>query len=407
MKQGAMKPLTAIFIVSTIDVLGFGVLVPLVPYMADRYGAGPWLVTAILASYSFAQLLMAPVWGRLSDRFGRRPILISSLAGACFSYLMLGFAPTLGWLLVARLFNGAMAGNLSAAFAYASDVSGQKDRARALGVVGVAIAVGFTLGPALGGILAGDSALHANFLLPALVSAGLSVLAMLLVMFMLRESLDAATRIAHREAETRGTLLQVLRSRPTLAWIVLAGVLVTFSQASLESVFALWALARFGFGPRTIGYLLFGLALVTVAMQGGLVRRLAPRFGEWRLALASIACYVLGLVWVAFSPGLASSLVGLAACGVGAGLFAPSASSLASRQSDPGNRGVVMGAYQSGTSLARVLGPLVAGYTFARFGPGAPFLAGALVTAQATWCLLAAGRKASMAADAANEGAQA
>jgi len=388
-----MKPLTAIFIVSTIDVLGFGVLVPLVPYMADRYGAGPWLVTTILASYSFAQLLMAPVWGRLSDRFGRRPILMSSLAGACASYLMLGFAPTLGWLLVARLFNGAMAGNLSAAFAYASDVSSPKDRARALG--------------ALGGILAGDSAQHANFLLPALVSAALSMLAMLLVTFMLRESLDAATRIAHREAESHGTLVQVLRARPTLGWIVLAGVLVTFSQASLESIFALWALARFGFGPRTIGYLLFALALVTVVMQGGLVRRLAPRLGEWRLALASIGCYVLGLVWLAFSPGLASALVGLAACGVGSGLFAPSASSLASRQSDPGNRGVVMGAYQSGTSLARVLGPLVAGYAFARFGPGAPFLAGALVTAQAAWCLLAAGREASMAAGTAGEGAKA
>jgi DHA1 family tetracycline resistance protein-like MFS transporter len=384
--------LAAIYIVCAIDVLGFGVLVPLVPYMAGRYGASPWVITAILASYSLCQLLTAPLWGRLSDRFGRRPILLASFAGACLSYLALGFAASLPWLLLARSFNGAMAGNLSAAMAYASDVSAPRDRARAMGVVGMAIATGFTLGPALGGLLAGNSVTAANFLRPALVSAALSLLAMLLVVRVLRESLDAPQRLANRAAEHQGTLLRVLRERPALRWLVLAGLLVTFSQATLESVFALWALARFGLGPRSIGYLLFALALVAVGMQGGVVRRLAPRWGEQRLALASIACYVAGLAWVALASSLASACVGLALCGVGSGLFSPAASALASHQASAHNRGVVMGGWQSGTSLARVLGPLVAGIVFTRFGPSAPFLVGALVTAQAAWCMLAAGR---------------
>jgi DHA1 family tetracycline resistance protein-like MFS transporter len=400
-----LRPLPAIFIVCTIDVLGFGVLVPLVAFMADRYGASWWVLSAILASYSLCQLVTAPIWGRLSDRFGRRPILICSLAGACLSYVALGFAPSLLWLLLARCFNGAMAGNLSAAMAYASDVSAPRDRARAMGVVGVAIALGFSLGPALGGMLAGDSVQGANFVRPALVSAGLSIVAMLLVVLVLRESLDAPQRLANRAAEHQGTVLRVLRERPALRWLVLAGLLVTFSQAALEAVLPLWALARFGLGPRSVGYMWFALALVAVTMQGGLVRRLAPRWGEQRLALVSIGCYVVGLVWVGVAPTFVSACIGLALCGVGSGLFSPTGSALASHQASANNRGVVMGTWQSGTSLARVLGPVVSVLVFTQFGPGAPFLVGALVTAQAAWCMLAAARMPPEAGVAVQQGA--
>jgi MFS family permease len=183
-----------------------------------------------------------------------------------------------------------------------------------------------------------------------------------------------------------------LSARPALRWLVLAGILVTFSQATLESIVALWGLRRFGIGPRTVGYLLFGLAMIAVVMQGGLVRVLAPRFGEYRLALGGIGAYVSGLVLVGIAPDFAVAIAGLALCGVGSGAFSPSVSALASRQADAGNRGVVMGTYQSGTSLARVLGPFSSGLVFGRFGAGAPFLVGALVTLQALWCMLAARR---------------
>jgi DHA1 family tetracycline resistance protein-like MFS transporter len=188
------------------------------------------------------------------------------------------------------------------------------------------------------------------------------------------------------------TALRTLAARPALRWLVLAGVLVTFSQSTLESIVALWGLQRFGIGPRTIGLMLFGLAAITVAMQGGLVRVLAPRFGEQRLAIAGIAAYVCGLTITGVAPTLFIAIGGLALCGFGSGAFSPSVSALASRQADAGNRGVVMGTYQSGTSLARVLGPFSAGFIFGRFGAGAPFLVGAVVTLQALWCMLAAKR---------------
>src|SRR5580704_5046739 len=180
--------LKALFVVSMIDVLGFGVLIPLVPYMAHEYGAGPILTTAILGSYSLCQLLAAPIWGRLSDRYGRRPILMSSLSGACLSYVILGFANSAWMVLAARMLAGFMAGNLSAAFAYASDVSTPATRAGSLGLVGAAIGIGFMLGIPIGGILSGDHAQNANFVWPAVVSASLSLLALALVKFLLPES---------------------------------------------------------------------------------------------------------------------------------------------------------------------------------------------------------------------------
>lgn len=387
-----MRPLLAIFIVCAIDVMGFGVIVPLVPYIANRFGATPWMITWIFGSYSLCQFIAAPIWGRLSDRYGRRPILLSSMAGACVSYFVLGFAPGLLWLLISRMLNGFMAGNISAALAYAADVSPSEHRARALGAVGAAISVGFMIGPALGGMLVGNDAQTATFLLPAMVSAGLSMVAMLLVVFMLKESQTPAQRAANRHGASPRMALQTLAARPALRWLVLAGVLVTFSQATLESIAALWGLERFGIGPRSVSFVFFGLAAIAVFMQGGMVRVLAPRFGEYRLALGGIAAYVCGLALVGVAPTFAVALVGLALCGVGSGAFSPSGSALASRQADSGNRGVVLGTYQSGASLARILGPLTSGLIFGRFGPGAPFLFGALVTLQAVWCLFAAHR---------------
>jgi len=374
--------------------MGFGIVVPLLPYIADRFGAAPWMVTAIMASYSLCQLLAAPMWGRLSDRYGRRPILLSSMAGACLSYVVLGFAPSLAWMLVSRMLSGVMAGNLSAAMAYAADVSRPQQRARALGTVGAAIALGFTIGPIIGGLLVGNSEQHANFARPALASAAASISGMLLVGFLLRESLSREQRLANRAAENQSTLRRVLRERPALSWLVLAGLLVTFSQSSLESILGLWALKRFGLGPRSVSYLFFGLAIVAVIMQGGLVRVLVPRFGERRVAMAGVAAFVVGMTVVALAGSIAAAETGLLLCGIGAGAYNPTGAALVSRQADARNRGVVMGANQSGASLARVLGALASGALFGRFGAAAPFAVGALVTLQAGWCLLVARRLA-------------
>jgi MFS transporter, DHA1 family, tetracycline resistance protein len=387
------RKLGSLFLVSVIDILGFGILIPLVPYMANRFGAPPAVITALFGSYSLCQFIAAPLWGRLSDRYGRRPILMSSLAGACVSYLILGFADSLTWLFVSRVLGGFMAGNIAAAFAYASDVSLPAKRAASLGMVGAAIGIGFTLGPAIGGILAGNNPQAASFVLPAVVSACLSVFAIALVAFFLPESNTAERRREHG-ARARVGPVRLLIERAGLRFIASAALLVTISQAILESIFALWALHKFGFGPRTVGLLMFCLACLAVLMQGGGVRVLVPRLGEAKLATFGVFAYVAGLITVAEAPSLAITALGLALCGLGVGSFNPSASSLASKQADVHDRGTVMGTYQSSTSLARVIGPFISGPIYSALGPSAPFLVGACVTLPAVWFIWRVGTPA-------------
>src|SRR5580704_4269618 len=300
-----------LFFVCIIDILGFGILIPLVPYMADRFGITPAFITPILGIYSLCQLVAAPLWGRLSDRFGRRPILISSLAGACLSYLLLGFARDVAGLVVARALAGFMAGNIAAAFAYASDISAPAQRAKTMGIVGAAIGIGFMLGPAIGGLLAGNDLNSASFIRPALVAAALSLVAITLVVCLLPESHRPGARGAGEAARGAGAL-RLLSARPALRAIAAASFLVTCSQSIFESIFAIWALNKYGFGPRTVGLVLFGLALVAVGTQGGLVRILVRRLGEMHLAIGGVVLYVCGLGLIAVSGGLAVALAGLA-----------------------------------------------------------------------------------------------
>ena len=377
-----MRPL---FVVVVIDLLGFGILIPLLPYMAERFGTSPALITPIFGVYSLCQLIAAPFWGRLSDRHGRRPILMSSLAGAFVSYVMLGLATNLWWLIAARVLAGFMAGNIAAAFAYASDISTPETRAKALGTVGAAVGIGFMVGPFIGGALAGPDERSANFALPAVVAALMTLIAMAVVYFKLPESHAAEHRSERHEPRRRP--IQLLRERPALRFIVSGAFLVTCAQATLESISAIWALNRFGFGPFAVGMLLFCLALISVTMQGGLVRVLAPRFGETRLAVAAVAAYVAGLLLVAYSSHLPLALVGLAFCGVGSGLFSPSVSALASKQATIRDRGAVMGTYQSGLSLARAFVPFASGALYSGLGSSAPFIAGACVSLPAAWLI--------------------
>jgi DHA1 family tetracycline resistance protein-like MFS transporter len=378
-----VKPLGILFFVVVVDLLGFGIIIPLFPYMAIRLGATPEQITPILAVYSACQFIAAPLWGRLSDRFGRRPILMSSMAGAALSYVMLAFGDSIGWLIASRVLGGAMAGNISAAMAYAADVTREEERARGMGIVGAAIGMGFMLGPALGGVLAGGDLAGADFQLPALVAAALSTVALMAVALGLPESLTAEQRARHADQRAPRTAWRQLINRPALAMLVGTILLVTIAHSMLESIVAIWAMDRFGFGPRQIGFYLLFLGALMVSMQGGAAGRLARRYGEKNLALAGVSSYLCGLLLLAFAHELAPMIAGGMLCGLGAGAYLPSLSSLVSKQAEPQERGVIMGTYQSATSLARIIGPTVSGAIYAGIAFNAPFLAGVLVAAPA------------------------
>ena len=371
-----------LFLIVFVDLVGFGLVIPLLPFYAVRFAASPQEVTALLAIYSLAQLVTAPLWGRLSDRVGRRPVLLVSLTASALAYLWLGGATALWMLFAARGFAGACAGNIAAAQAYIADVTGPEERARGMGLIGAAFGLGFIIGPALGGLIAGNDPATADTVTPAWVAAGLSVLALCGVLLLLPESLPAnlGDRAAGRSRV--GAVMDVL-SRPILSRLILIFFLVILAFAGMESTFALWAIGQFGWGPRQVGYVFAYVGVLSAVLQGGLIGHLARRFGEERLLLGGLTLIGLGLLVMTLAYNLAALVAAVTALALGMGLTQPSLNSLISRRAGGPEQGEVMGVSQSVASLSRVLGPFAAGFCFAEFGRNSAFLWGAVLVAAA------------------------
>jgi MFS family permease len=375
-----IRAVPTLFLIVVVDLVGFGLVIPLLPFYAVRLAASPQEVTALVAIYSLTQLLTAPLWGRLSDRVGRRPVLLVSLAASALAYLWLGSATALWMLFAARAVAGACAGNIAAAQAYIADVTGPEERARGMGLIGAAFGLGFMIGPAFGGLLAGNDPVAADLETPAWVAAGLSAVALLGVAVLLPESLSANCAGGAAARGRIGAVLGVVR-RPVLSRLILVNFLVLLAVAGMQSVFAIWAMPQLGWGPRQVGYVFAYIGLVSVILQGGLIGRLAGRFGEERLLLCGLVLIVAGLLALPFAyhlPALTSAVTGLA---LGMGLTQPSLNSLISRLAGREEQGEVMGVAQSVGSLSRVLGPFAAGFFFAAFGRNTPYFLAALLVA--------------------------
>lgn len=371
--------MSILFFIVLIDLVGFGVVIPLLPFYAERFHATPQVVGMAMATYSLGQLIAAPYWGRLSDRIGRRPVLLASLAGTAVAYLWLGFADALWMLFGARALGGLMAGNLSAAFAYVADVTPPARRARGMGMIGAAFGLGFILGPAIGGLLAGADPVHADFRTPALLAAGLSATALGIAFFILRESLSPEIRALIAARPRRNHLQNILDllGRPRVGVWLLLSFLSTFVFAGMESTFALWSERRFGWGPLQNGYLFAAVGIFSAAIQGGLIGRLAKRFGEKRLVVQGAAALAAGLGLVPFSSGLPLLALGMGLMAYGFSLLTPSLNSLLSLQVGPEEQGSTLGVARSATTLARVVGPPWAGFLFGALGRDWPYFAGA------------------------------
>lgn len=370
-----------LFLVVLVDLIGFGLVIPLLPFYAARFAASPEQVTALMAVFSLMSMLTAPVWGRLSDRVGRRPVLMISMAAASLAYLWLGFANALWMLFAARALAGACAGNIAAANAYIADVTTPENRAKGMGMIGAAFGLGFIVGPALGGVVAGSNLATADLRTPGLIACALSLTALLGVVFLLKESLRAGALERPRRGRIR--LLRDALGRKVLARLLVIFFLTILAFAGMESTFALWAMAQFGWGPAQTGYLFTYVGLLSAVMQGGLIGRLTARFGEEKLLIAGLAAIAAGLLVLPLARGLPVLVVSVSALALGMGAMQPSLNSLISRRAGSDEQGEVMGVAQSVGSLSRVLGPLLAGALFAGLGRDFPFFCGTVLVAAA------------------------
>jgi MFS transporter, DHA1 family, tetracycline resistance protein len=377
-----MSPLLVVVAIVLVDLLGFTIVMPLLPRFAETFHFSPTQIGVILAAYPMSQLIAGPILGRLSDRFGRRPILAISQAGTAISFVMLAFSHNFTIMLLARLLDGASGGNILVAQAYVADVTPPEHRARSLGLIGAAFGVGFVLGPLLGGLLLAlplDPVWQVRVCF--LVAAGFSTVAWLLVLFWLPESLPPGSRPrqAARVLSWRGVTDVV--SSPTIGLLVLIGALTVLAFAALEGTFSLYLERRVGWSPRSAAFGFAFLGLVSALIQGGFIRRLVPRFGEPRLILAGLAALALGLAGLASASGPLQVLGAALLVGIGQGLASPTIIGLLSRVSPASEQGAIFGALTSAQTLARMINYLLANALLGRGGASAPYWEGAGVAA--------------------------
>ena len=355
------SPLLVIFTTVFIDLVGFGIVIPVLPYYAEgtKFGATPSQVGLLFASYSVMQLVFAPVLGRLSDKHGRRPVLLVSLMGTALGFLILGFATTLWMLFIGRIIDGVSGGNISTAQAYIADVTTRENRARGMGLIGAAFGLGFVFGPAIGGILS-----RWGINVPFLFAGGLALANAVLLYFALPETVtpDHPARTSAASGRSWTQLVAALR-RPALASVLTIYFVGIVAFSIMTASFSLFMMFRMGYDAFHNGWIFAFVGVISAIIQGGLIGRLVKKFGEPLLVIIGalmFAASLLVLPLVKPSSSLITILLIAAATSIGQALSAPTLSSLASKSASAAQQGSVLGVMQSVASLARAVGPSLA-----------------------------------------------
>jgi MFS family permease len=365
------RPLSVLFAAVLVDMLGFGIVLPLLPFYAESMGANPVQITILVASFSAMQLAAAPLWGRVSDKRGRRPLLIASLFASAFSYLLFGFAQNFWWLLVSRMAAGAAGGTITIAQAYVADTTSHEHRARGMGHLGAASGLGVMLGPAVGAFFS-DWGLGA----PGFVAAAFCAFNGAAAIFLVPESRPARKRSAHSQAATFGDWVRSMTAYP-LSILLLVYFLTISSFNAMTSVLALYMERAFGMNQKDMG-LLFTLAGgTTVIVRGLLLGPLVKRVGEGPTVRVGIAALFCSLIAMPLLPGRGWAMAIVPLYAFGAGTLFPALASLVSRATDEESQGSILGGSQVVGGLGRVIGPLWAGFVFQRLGIATPFQVGA------------------------------
>ncbi len=344
-----------IFLTILIDMIGFGIVIPVLPIYAETFHATPLQNGLLVAIFSFAQFLAAPFWGKLSDRVGRKPVLFISILGTAAGFLLMGLAGSLAMLFLARLIDGAAGGNIGTAQAYVADISTREERAKAMGLIGAAFGLGFVFGPAIGGLMSKFFGLHAPFLLAAAMALANAIL----VLVILPESLPKE----RRGRQPRASIFEVFQhSNGRVYAIVTAAYFCLITGFSMMTmVFALFLYHRFALDEMHTGAMLAMVGLIGAFIQGGLIGRLVKRFGEARLATAGTIVLSLSLFALPLATGMGTLVLYCAGIAIGNSLLMPTLTGIASRSVDQNWQGRALGLLQSAGSLARWIGPAVAG----------------------------------------------
>lgn len=361
-----MSPLVIIFLTVFIDLLGFGIIIPLLPFYAESFGASAFTIGLLGTSFSLMQFLFSPIWGRWSDKVGRKPIILIGLMGSCLSYLAMALATALPLLFFARIIGGIAGANIPTAQAYIADVTTPENRAKGMGMVGAAFGLGFIFGPAMGGVLSRISP-EAPMWAASALCLGNFIAAWLLLPESRRAS--SVTRSLGRLAAFRHAL-----TKPALVLLLALYFLVTAAFSGFETTFALFSEARFGFTATSIGFLFAFIGLMLATIQGVLIHRVVKRIGEARLIPAAIFCIALGIGLLPFVWSVPTLLVALGVLAVGMGFNNPSLTAMVSRLSDANDQGGTLGLASSLASLGRVVGPAWGGFLYDAYGMTTPYL---------------------------------
>src|SRR3954465_7990753 len=362
------RPLTIIFLTIFVNLVGFGIIIPLLPFYAETFGASPVVIGLLFAGFSLCQLVAAPALGDLSDRYGRRPILIFSLAGTVVSFVMLALAHSIVMLFAARIVDGLSGGNIPRAPAYVADIPEPKDRARAYGIIGAAFGLGFILGPALSGVLAVIS-----YTAPIWAAAGITVVATVMAWLWLPETVHRT----HAGTGNPFSYLPALLTRPAVRRILTIDFVYWMAFAIFQTTFSLFVARRFGFGVSKTGYFFAAFGLLGALIQGGLIRPVVKRLGDKPTFMLGLGFGMAGLVAAALSHSVAWFAIALVPLALGIGFGHPTMSSLVSLVARGDEQGRVQGAASAVESLGRTIGPIWGNASLQQYGESTPYISAA------------------------------